>query len=222
MMPSTLLIADNQSVYREGLRGWLAREPDLVVAGEADDPEAAIATAITIVPTLIVAEAVWPKRRGPEIIARLRTAAPRSRLLVLTAAVDPPTVIAVLQAGVHGYLLKDRPPVEIVSAIRQTIAGPGHFDPRITETLVEQILPARGNGGVAAFVEPLTPREREVLRHITAGRSNRDIAAALNVSERTVETHARHIYHKLGVSGRSGAIRLALREGIVSPSDLFR
>jgi len=209
-----VLIADDHAVVRQGLRTFLALQPEIEVVGEAADGEEAIAAAERLQPDVTLMDLVMPRLGGIEAIGRIRELSPSTRVIVLTSFVDEDRMIPAVRAGAAGYLLKDVQPQELVRAIRTVHDGEALLHPAVVARLMEEV--AR-EGDRPAAPELLTDREREVLALIARGHANKLIALDLGVSEKTVKTHVSNILGKLGVNDRTQAALYAVREGIAEP-----
>jgi len=199
-----VLIVDDHPVVRQGLVALLSVQDDMAVAGEAGDGPAAISLAASVSPDVVLLDLKLPGMDGVAVLAEL---AGRYRVLVLTSATDPQWADRALQEGASGVVYKDIDPDALVRAIRSVHDG---------NVLLAVSAAASLRGGPAGrrgWLDGLTPREREVLVHITAGRSNREIARALQVSEKTVKAHVSSVLAKLGVQDRTQAAVLAVRHG---------
>ena len=205
-----VLLADDHAVVRQGLRTYLELQEDIEVAGEAADGEAAIAAAGRLRPDVVLLDLEMPGRGGVAALPRLLAAAPGVRVLVLTSFGEDDRLFAALRAGACGFLLKDTEPAELVRAIRSAAAGQSPLSPAVAGRVIEQLARAAR----PSAVETLTPREREVLRLIARGQSNKRIALELGVAEKTVKTHVGHVLAKLDLSDRTQAALFAVREGL--------
>lgn len=213
-----VLIVDDHAVVREGLRTFLELQDDIRVVGEAGDGTEALDLAAELRPDVILMDLVMPRLDGVGAMRELRTTRPDSRVIVLTSFVDDDRLLPAIQAGAAGYLLKNVEPAELVRAIRAAHVGETIIDPSAASRLVRAI--AQGARAGAADTERLTRREHEVLELIARGESNKRIAWALGISEKTVKTHVGHVLAKLGVTDRTQAALLAVKDGLVSvPSD---
>ena len=208
--PIAVLIVDDHSVVREGLRAFLQLQDGIEVAGEAGDGEEALEQALALRPDVILMDLVMPKLDGVAAMRELRARVPESRVIVLTSFLDDERLLPAVQAGAAGYLLKNSEPAELVRAIRAAHGGETIIDPTVASRLVQAI----ADGRRSAADQALTRREREVLELIARGRSNKRIAFELGISEKTVKTHVGHVLAKLGVSDRTQAALLAVREGL--------
>src|SRR5690242_2025951 len=209
-----VLLVDDHAVVREGLRNFLALQDGLEIVGEAGDGNEAIEQAQQLEPDVILMDLVMPGLDGIGAMRQLRARSPSSRVIVLTSFLDDERLLPAIQAGAAGYLLKNVEPAELARAIRAAERGEAIIDPTAAARLVEAI--ADESRPVIAEPERLTRREREVLELITAGRSNKRIAFELGISEKTVKTHVGHLLAKLGVTDRTQAALLAVREGLVA------
>ena len=208
--PIAVLIVDDHSVVREGLRVFLQLQDGIEVAGEAGDGEEALEQALALRPDVILMDLVMPNLDGVAAMRELRARVPESRVIVLTSFLDDERLLPAVQAGAAGYLLKNSEPAELVRAIRAAHGGETIIDPTVASRLVQTI----ADGRRSAADQALTRREREVLELIARGRSNKRIAFELGISEKTVKTHVGHVLAKLGVSDRTQAALLAVREGL--------
>jgi len=208
--PIAVLIVDDHSVVREGLRVFLQLQDGIEVAGEAGDGEDALEQALALRPDVILMDLVMPNLDGVAAMRELRARVPESRVIVLTSFLDDERLLPAIQAGAAGYLLKNSEPAELVRAIRAAHGGETIIDPTVASRLVQAI----ADGRRSAADQALTRREREVLELIARGRSNKRIAFELGISEKTVKTHVGHVLAKLGVSDRTQAALLAVREGL--------
>jgi DNA-binding NarL/FixJ family response regulator len=215
--PSRVVLIDDHTVLRDGLKLLLSLEPDLQVVGEAASGREGIAVAEEKRPNVVVTDVGLPDVDGVEVTRRLRESLPETRVLVLTVHDEDHYVFTLIQAGASGYLLKNAAGTDLVNAIRTVAAGKPWLQPEIAQRLMSLAgggPPSRPRSGLDALIEPLTSRELEVLRLLAGAASNREIAEHLSISPRTVETHLANIYGKLGVRGRTEAMLWAIREGL--------
>jgi DNA-binding NarL/FixJ family response regulator len=207
MVEITLLLVDDHPVVRDGLRGMCESEPDFRVVGEASDGVEAVALAKELTPDVVLMDLRMPGGSGVEAIAALATAGSSANVLVLTTYDTDRDIMAALDAGATGYLLKDAPRDELFGAIRAAAAGESVLSPAVATRVVSRV---RTSGS-----EELSGRETDVLALVAKGRSNREIARALFVSEATVKTHLGHVYVKLGVNDRASAVATAYDRGLL-------
>jgi NarL family two-component system response regulator LiaR len=213
-----LLIVDDHAIVREGLRTLLAEAPDLDIVGEASDGPAAVAQALALTPDVILLDLMLPGLTGIEVTQRLRPALPACRILLLTSFAEDQNVVAAMQAGADGYLLKDVLQGELLSAIRQAMQGEPVLHPEAQRKLIDHLLrPPAPTPPVSpkTHVADLTEREHDVLRLIAQGRSNREIADELHITEGTVKGHVSNILSKLHLQDRTQAALFAVRSGLV-------
>jgi NarL family two-component system response regulator LiaR len=206
-----VLIVDDHSVVREGLRAFLELQDGLQIVGEAADGEEAIAQAQVLRPDVVLMDLLMPKLDGVAAMRALRTQAPDMKVIVLTSFLDDERLLPAIQAGAAGYLLKNAQPSELARAIRAAHDGDAVLDPTVAAQLVRAI----ADGSRLTKEDELTRREREVLELLARGRSNKRIAYELGISEKTVKTHVGHLFAKLGVTDRTQAALLAVQRGLV-------
>jgi DNA-binding NarL/FixJ family response regulator len=214
-----VVLIDDHTVLRDGLKLLLSLEPDLEVVGEAGTGREGIAVAQKIKPAVVVTDVGLPDIDGVAVTRQLRESIPETRVLVLTVHDEEHYVLTLIQAGASGYLLKNSAGNDLVEAIRTVAAGKPWLQPEIAMRLMSVASgPAKAQEarGLAGLIEPLTSREIEVLKLLAGAASNKEIADRLVISTRTVETHLANIYGKLAVRGRTEAMLWAIREGIVS------
>ncbi|TMQ80666.1 response regulator transcription factor [Actinomadura soli] len=202
-----VLIADDHPVVRQGLRTFLGIQDDIEVVGEAEDGTSAVTLAESLEPDIVLMDLKMPGADGLTALTELRARGVAARVLVLTSVTERGHVLPAVQAGAAGYLYKDVDPQALVQAIRAVHDGHVLFAPDAAEAMLAD---GPDDRGLAA----LTEREREVLVHIARGRSNREIARALVVSEKTVKTHVSNLLMKLGVQDRTQAALYAVRHGV--------
>jgi NarL family two-component system response regulator LiaR len=209
-----VLLVDDHAVVREGLRAFLELQDGIEVAGEAGDGEEAVAEAARLRPDVILMDLVMPKLDGVGAMRRLRESVPSARVVVLTSFLEDDRLLPAIQAGAAGYLLKNTEPAELARALRAAHAGEAIIDPTVAARLVSAL--ADGPRAARDERDQLTRREREVLELIVRGRSNKRIAFELGIAEKTVKAHVGHVLAKLGVTDRTQAALLAVREGLVT------
>jgi two-component system, NarL family, response regulator LiaR len=211
-----ILIVDDHTIVRKGIRALLAEIEGMEVVGEAGDGQAAIAQAAALQPDVILMDLAMPKMDGIEAIRQIKLDQPESRILVMTSFATDEKVFPAIKAGALGYLLKESAPEELVQAIRQIHRGESSLHPAVARKVLQEIThpPDR-----PPTPNPLTEREGEVLRLVAQGLSNQDIARKLNISDPTVRTHVSNILGKLQLATRIQAALYALREGLVALDD---
>lgn len=218
-MTSTIrvLIAEDHTVVRKGLRTLLLTEPGLEVVGEAADGVEAVDQYQALRPDVLLLDMKMPRKGGLEAIEEIRYEFPDARILVLTSFSDDDIVFAAIKAGAMGYLMKNSTPEELLNAIRDVHLGRPSMDPAIAYRLMQEI--NRPSKDLPPTDEPLTEREVDILKLVARGLANQEIADKLIISERTVRTHISHILDKLHLANRTQAALYALRQGLASLED---
>ena len=206
-----IAVADDHPVVREGLVAMLETEPDFQVVGTAATGAEAVALATRIDPDVMLLDLELPEMDGVGVLRRLAADGARVRVVVFTVFDTDERIIAAVEAGAAGYLLKGAPRAELFAAVR-TVAGGGSLLAPVASSAVLR----RVRGEAAAGGPSLTPREREVLEALARGLGNKQIAAQLAVSERTVKFHVSSLFEKLGAGNRTEAVTIAARAGLVS------
>lgn len=202
-----VLVADDHAVVRAGIVALLADEPDIEVVGEAVDGVEAVSLAAELTPDLVVMDVRMPRLTGDEATARILAETPGVRVLVLTTYESDASILAAIEAGASGYLLKAAPADELLAGVRSVSAGEVALSPAIAAQLVTRMRqPAP---------PVLTPRETEVLRLVAEGLTNRQIGERLHLGEATVKTHLLRTFDKLDVSDRTRAVTLAMERGLL-------
>ena len=215
-----ILIADDHAFVREGTRRILEQEPDLEVVAEAGDGEEAVRLASDLKPDVAIIDVAMPKLDGIEATRRIKALCPAVAVLVLSAYDDDQFVFGLLEAGAAGYLLKSVRGHEIVDAIRAVDAGESVLHPSVARKVLNRFASVSSRAQRKKPLELLTDREMEVLKLVTKGLSNKDIADGLSLSVRTVQGHLANIFNKLRVSSRTEAVVHALKEGWVTLDDV--
>ena len=216
--PIRVLIADDQALMRTGFRMILDAKDDVEVVGEAIDGEDAIRRFQQLSPDVVVMDVRMPTMDGIEATRRLSALDRPARVLILTTFDLDEYVYDALRAGASGFLLKDRPPEELVAAVRVIASGEALLAPSVTRRLIEEFA-KRAPAVKPTELDELTEREREVLVLMAKGLSNAEIARVLFVAESTVKTHVGRVLHKLGLRDRAQAVVLAYESGLVHPGD---
>ncbi len=215
--PIRVVIADDHSIVRKGIRALLATEPNIQVVGEAGDGAEAIAQAQLLRPDVILLDLVMPKIDGIEAARQISATLPETHILVLTSFATDDKVFPAIKAGALGYLLKDSSPEDLVHSIYQVAHSEPSLDPSIARKLLHELShPPKSE----LTTDPLSERELIVLRQIAQGHSNREIGEELFISEATVRTHVSNILSKLHLASRTQAALYALKEGIASLDDV--
>ena len=216
---TTVLIADDQSLVRVGLRKILESEPDMTVVGEAGDGEEAVAGTRELHPDVALMDIRMPVLDGIEATRRIVRAQPDTRVLILTTFGLDSYVYDSLRAGASGFMLKDAAPEEIKVAVRIVAGGEALLSPAITRAVIEEFArrPATAPPTPPAALGELTPRERDVLDLLVNGLTNPEICKRLVISDATTKTHVAHILHKLGLRDRVQAVIYAYETGLITP-----
>ena len=216
-MTTRVLIADDQALMRGGFRMILDAEDDIEVVGEAIDGEDAVRQYAALQPDVVVMDVRMPTMDGIEATRQLTAGASRARVLILTTFDLDEYVYRALRAGASGFLLKDRPPEELVAAVRVVADGDALLAPSVTRRLIEEFARRSDPPPPPAAMNDLTEREREVLVCMARGLSNREIARELFVAETTVKTHVGRVLQKLDLRDRAQAVVVAYESGLVRP-----
>lgn len=206
--PITVVLADDHPVVRQGIVALLESEADIEVVAAVADGRAALDTALELRPSLVVIDLRMPEMDGVAAIGAIRAEWPAARILVLTTYDTDEAIVRAVEAGASGYVLKDTPADDLIDAVRRAAAGETVLAPPVAKRLVERV---RAPGATT-----LTAREIEILREVASGNANAAIADRLHISQATVKTHLIHIYDKLGVSDRAGAVARAYETGVLS------
>ena len=214
--PLRIVLADDHTVMRGGLRLLLEREPGFGVVGEASNGREAIQLAEEHSPDVVVMDVAMPTLNGIEAAARIATVRPRTAIVILSMHSDESYVLRALKAGARGYLLKDSAEADLIQAVRAVSDGKAFFSPAIGKLLVEDYVRQIRQRGVEDSYELLTPRERELLQLLAEGQTTKEIAAALNLSPHTVDTHRGNLMQKLNLHSIPELILYAVRKGVIS------
>ncbi|QKS73150.1 response regulator transcription factor [Paenalkalicoccus suaedae] len=201
-----VVLADDHKMVRDGLKFFLAGYGDIEIVGEAVDGEEAVAVVAEAKPDIVLMDLRMPRLSGIEAAKRIRSEAPHTQVIMLTSFEDQLQVLEAIEAGVAGYQLKDVEPEELVDTIYRVHRGERVIHPRVTSHVLKRLT----RPSQESPLKELTKRERDVLAEISCGRSNREIALTLSISEKTVKTHVSHILSKLEVKDRTQAALLAI------------
>jgi DNA-binding NarL/FixJ family response regulator len=214
MAPIRVLLVDDHEVVRIGLRSLLELEPDIVVAGEAGDGDAAVAQAVAVRPDVAILDVRMGEMDGITACREIRSRCPQTAVLMLTSFGTEEAVLASVMAGASGFLLKNAGRAALLQAVRALALGQSLLDPAVTRTVMHRLAELTAQTGPSE-VAHLSEREREVLLLLAEGLTNRAIADRLIISEATARNHVSHILEKLGLSRRSQAAALAARLGLL-------
>ena len=215
--PIRVLLVDDHAVVRRGLRAFLDLQPDIEVVGEAENGRQGVSEAQRTQPDVILMDLLMPVMDGVTAIGAIKADQPGVEIVAVTSFIEEEKVTAALEAGASGYLLKDAEADEVAQAIRAAHAGEVHLDAAVARLLAERMRHRR----TETPVEPLTEREKEVIGLLGRGASNKEIASALFITERTARTHVSNILGKLGLASRTQAALYAVQNGLAaaSPAD---
>ena len=213
-MPS-IVVADDHAIIREGLRRLLEAEDGFVVSGEAEDGRQVLDVVERARPDIIILDITMPGMGGLETLERLRTEYPDTRVILLSVHTDPPFIKSAIGLRADGYVLKNGPASEIVTAIREVMKGGSYFSPAVAREIVEQVRAPYSDSPDPFNL--LSAREREVLRLIADGLSAKEVATELSISTKTVEAHRTSLMRKLGVRKATELVRYAVRHGLIEP-----
>ncbi len=208
-----VMLVDDHEVVRRGLRGFLELQPDIEVVGEAPDGVIAVEQAALLTPDVVLMDLLMPNMDGLTAIGEIKQANPVIEIIAVTSFIEEEKVTAALEAGASGYLLKDADAEEVAAAIRSAHAGEVHLDAAVARLLAQRMRARKE----PEPVEPLTPREKEVLSQLAKGASNKEIAYELSITERTARTHVSNILGKLGLASRTQAALWAVEHKLVDP-----
>jgi two-component system response regulator NreC len=210
------IIADDHRIMREGLRSLLERSGDFECIAEADDGYQAVMLATELRPDIVIMDIAMPNLNGIEATRQIKSELPEVEVVVLSMHATRNYVLQVLQAGASAYLLKDSAFEELSTALLAISRGGMYLSPAITKTAALANLKGGASGGIAGQVEHLTKRELQVLQLIAEGKSTKDIAARLELSVKTVETHRKQIMDKLEIRSIAGLTKYCIREGLTT------
>ena len=211
-----ILLADDHALMRRGIRALLERHEEFVVVAEAADGREALQLSETHSPDVVVADIAMPVLNGIEAARQITQKSAQVAIVILSMHSDESYVLRALKAGARGYLLKDSPESDLINAILAVHSGKAFFSPVISKMLVEDYIRQLQNRGAEDSYELLTTREREVLQLLAEGKSNKDVAAILDLSLHTVETHRGNILQKLSLHGTPELILYAIRKGVIA------
>jgi DNA-binding NarL/FixJ family response regulator len=214
MTPAKILLVDDHQIMRDGLHLLLHDKPEFKIVGDAFDTEAAWLAAKELKPDLVILDLELPGIGGAALAHRLRQNLPEIKVVVLTGHAEPQIVKEVLRAGVHGYVLKMNASSELIAALRAVLAGQVYLCPEISTLVVREY--RRQIDTSASSGSNLSTRELDVLKRIAEGQTTKEIAFALSVSTKTVETHRVHLLTKLGVKSVAELTKYAIREGLTT------
>ena len=211
-----IVIVEDHTILREGLRALLSADPKLEVIGEAGDGRAAIQCVEKLSPTLVLMDLSMPRMNGLEAIKEIKKQKPETKIIALTVHRKEEYILATLQAGADGYVLKDANQSELMMAIEQVLAGKRFLSPGISEKVIEGYLEGRKTLRTKTTWDTITQREREILKLIAEGYKNREVADYLCISLKTVEKHRANLMRKLDLHNASALTAFAIEKGLVN------
>ena len=211
-----IVIAEDHTILREGLRTLLSSSPDFDIVGEAEDGSEAIRCVEKLKPNLILTDLSMPRMNGMDAIREIRRRAPETKILVLTVHKTEEYILATLKAGADGYLLKDSTHGELLAAVRHVLNGKHYISPGISDKVLDGYLEGRKTLKTRTSWETLTAREREILKLIAEGYKNKEIADDLCISVKTVEKHRANLMEKLNLHNVQALTTFAIERGLVS------
>jgi len=217
MPPITIVLADDHTLVREGIRSLLEGQSDIAVVGEASDGREAVALARALRPDIVIMDIAMPGLGGIEATRQIRRELPSVRVVILSMYDNEEYITQVFQAGATGYVLKRAAATDLVTCLRVVHQGDVFLHPTIASRVIKDYLHRLNSTDADHPEEQLTPREREVLQLMAEGRQNAEIAKVLNVSVKTVETHKAHILEKLQTHDREKLLAYAMRLGLIPP-----
>jgi two-component system, NarL family, response regulator LiaR len=208
----TVLITDDHSVVRQGVRVFLETQPEIEVLGEADSGQLAIKMCLELAPDVVLLDLLMPKMNGVEATRQIKQVSPRSNIVILTSYHDDEFIVPAIKAGALSYLLKDVSPTELIAAVKKASLGEAVLHPQVAQKLMKGLRETGEN----QIVEELSKREVEVLQLVAEGLSNLEIAERLFISDKTVKSHVSNILGKLHLADRTQAAVFAWRNKVVS------
>lgn len=212
-MTIQVVIADDHSVVRQGLRMFLGADPEIEIVGEARNGAEALELAVRLQPDVVLMDLLMPVMDGIQATAAIRRERPETEVLALTSILEDNSVVDAIRAGAIGYLLKDTEAHELRRAIKAAAAGQVQLSPQAAERLMREVRMPE------IIHQPLTDRETEVLKLLASGKSNKEISQILGIGDQTVKTHVSHVLEKLDVPSRTQAALYAIRNGLVPPAN---
>ena len=210
-----ILLADDQGIVRRGMRALLETDPQIEVVAEASDGQEALRLCETAAPDIAILDVAMPKLNGIDVAAQAVKRNPALRAIVLSMYADESYVVRALAAGARGYLLKEATDDDLLPAVRAVAAGKSFFSPAVSQMLLEDYMRHLQQRGLEDTYHLLTDREKEVLQLLAEGRTNKEVAQALDVGVSTVETHRANLMQKLGLHNTAEIVLYAVRKGVI-------
>lgn len=211
-----ILLGEDHTLVRHGVRRILEHQPDWTVVAEAGDGREAVRLALELQPDLAILDVAMPLLNGVEVTRQIVRRAPSIRILALSVYSDEGYVTQALKAGAHGYLLKDSADKDLINAVKSIMAGNSFFSPAVARVMLDDYVRHLAERGIPDRFDALTERERETLQLVAEGHSNKAIAELLGISPATVETHRAHVMQKLDLHSTAELILYAIRRGVVA------
>jgi DNA-binding NarL/FixJ family response regulator len=215
MNPLRILLADDHTLFRQGVRRVLEEQPGWEVVAEARDGADAVRCTLESAPDVVIMDVAMPRLNGVEATRQIARRLPATRILIVSMYSDEVYVTQALEAGAHGFILKDAADADLVRAVRDLAAGRSFFSPAVAKVMLDDYVRHLAARGIADRFDSLSEREREVFQLIAEGHSNKDIAALLHISPGTVETHRGRIMEKLDVHSAAEIVLYAVRKGVI-------
>jgi DNA-binding NarL/FixJ family response regulator len=211
-----ILLGDDHTLVRQGLRRILEGRQDWEVVAEASDGRDAVQRALAIQPNVAILDIGMPRLNGIEATRQIVRRSPEVRVLILSMHANEAYILQALKAGAKGYMLKDSADTELIRGVESIAAGKSYFSPAVAKVMLDDYVRHLSNKGIVDRFESLSEREREVFQLVAEGRSNKEVADLLSVSPATVETHRAHILQKLDVHNTAELVLYAVRRGVIS------
>lgn len=211
-----VLLAEDHTIVRKGIRALLDDEPTIEVVGEAENGREAVAQTERVQPDIVIMDHTMPLLNGLEATRQIREHSPAVKVLILTMHTNEEYIFEFLQAGASGYLVKQSAPTDLVAAIFAIQQGQSYLSPAISKTVIDEYLRQGVAGGKGSVIDPLTAREREIIQLVAEGYSNREIAELLHISIKTVGAHRLNLMQKLDLHSPTELTKYAIRKGIIS------
>jgi DNA-binding NarL/FixJ family response regulator len=212
-----VLVADDHSVVRQGLRAWLEKSGNIQVVAEAADGRDAIVLAEELKPEIVIMDIAMPMLNGIEATAQITRRNPQTGVIILSVHADESYILRALGAGAKGYLLKEATEKDLLPAVRSVQAGKPFFSPAIAKVLLEDYMRMLRQNNLQDSYELLSEREREVLQLLAEGKSNKEVAQLLNLSPHTIDSHRTNLMQKLGLHNTAEIVLYAVRKNIIVP-----
>lgn len=213
-MKITVLLADDHTIVRDGLRYLLEAQPDIEVVGDAADGREAVKLATLLEPDIVIIDITMPELNGIEATYQIRQLCPSTRIIILSMHANTRHIARALEAGAQGYLIKESAGIEVVEAVRAVFAGHNYLSQTVSDTVVTDYVSQRRAVGYKSPLESLSAREREVLQLVVEGKSSAVIASILNLSPKTVESYRSRLMQKLDISDIPSLVKFAIQQGL--------